>query len=174
MGGTLLGGEGEEICRRTPRDFISSSQFQRKWKSLVFFQSINFLCLTPYLTYAWGALRETREGWSLLTVKTEANALQRKSHLCIPFLGIARPSVPMSTFMCLWAIYIFQNRSSYFLQQNRQIDCGNNNIQIAHRLQLHLKNFWLLGNFELESVCARTKTKSAQKILYYAPISPRS
>ncbi len=31
-------------------------------------------------------------------------ALQRKSHLCVPFLGIARPQSP---FMCrLWAIYI--------------------------------------------------------------------
>ncbi len=38
-------GEGEEICRRIPRNFFSSSQFQRKWKSLVFFQSINFLCV---------------------------------------------------------------------------------------------------------------------------------
>ncbi len=36
--------------------------------------------------------------------------LQRKSHLCIPFLGTAQPrsQFPQSTFMCLWAIYIFQ------------------------------------------------------------------
>ncbi len=43
------GGAGlrrEEICRRMPRNFFSSSQFQRKPKSLVFFQSINFLCCT--------------------------------------------------------------------------------------------------------------------------------
>ncbi len=31
------------------------------------------------------------------------SALQRKSHLCIPRNGIVRP---ISTFMCLWAIYI--------------------------------------------------------------------
>jgi hypothetical protein len=35
----------EDICRRMPRKFFSSSQFQRKRKSLVFFQSINFLWL---------------------------------------------------------------------------------------------------------------------------------
>ncbi len=50
MGGTLLGGEGEEICRRMPRNFFSSSQFLRKRKSLVFFQSINFLCKNPFIT----------------------------------------------------------------------------------------------------------------------------
>jgi hypothetical protein len=40
-----VGGGGEEICRHVPRKFFSSSQFQRNPKSLVFFQSINFLCL---------------------------------------------------------------------------------------------------------------------------------
>ncbi len=37
-------------------------------------------------------------------------------------------SVPMSTFMCLWAIYIFFIQYSLipiFLQQNRQTDCRN-------------------------------------------------
>jgi hypothetical protein len=34
-------------------------------------------------------------------------ALQRKSMLCIPFLGIVRPQSQFATFMCLWAIYIF-------------------------------------------------------------------
>jgi hypothetical protein len=33
----------EEICRRMPRNFFSLAHFQRKRKSLVFFQSINFL-----------------------------------------------------------------------------------------------------------------------------------
>ncbi len=37
-----------------------------------------------------------------------ATTLQRKSHLCIPFLGITRAaSVPISTFICLWVIYKF-------------------------------------------------------------------
>jgi hypothetical protein len=39
-------GVKEEICRRMPRNFFSSTQFQRKQKSLVFFQSINFLCFS--------------------------------------------------------------------------------------------------------------------------------
>ncbi len=44
MGGQVGGGGGrEQLCRRMPRIFISSSQFQRKSKSLVVFQSINFL-----------------------------------------------------------------------------------------------------------------------------------
>jgi hypothetical protein len=33
-------------------------------------------------------------------------ALQGKFHLCITFLGIARPQPQISTFMCLRAIYI--------------------------------------------------------------------
>ncbi len=37
----------EEISRQMPRNFFSSTQFQRKRKSLVFFQSINFLCEVP-------------------------------------------------------------------------------------------------------------------------------
>ncbi len=33
--------------------------------------------------------------------------LQRKSHLCIPFLGIARPQFQFPHSLGLWAIYIF-------------------------------------------------------------------
>ncbi len=58
-------------------------------------------------------------------------ALQGKSHLCIPFLGIARPQSQFS-HSCVCERFIYsQDRSKYFLQQNRQIDRGN--IQIAHR-----------------------------------------
>ncbi len=58
-------------------------------------------------------------------------ALQGKSHLCIPFLRIARPQSQFS-HSCVCERFIYsQDRSKYFLQQNRQIDRGN--IQIAHR-----------------------------------------
>ncbi len=33
--------------------------------------------------------------------------LQRKFHLCVPRKGTVRPSVPISTFMCLRAIYVY-------------------------------------------------------------------
>ena len=54
-----------------------------------------------------------------------SSALQRKSHLCIPFVGVA--SVPISTFMCLGAIYTVYSQIGLhiWLQQNRQTDPGN-------------------------------------------------
>jgi hypothetical protein len=52
-------------------------------------------------------------------------ALQRKSHLCIPVLGIARPQ-PQFPHSCVCERFIqSQDRSTYFLQQNRQTDHGN-------------------------------------------------
>ncbi len=57
--------------------------------------------------------------------------LQGKSHLCIPFLGIARPQ-PQFPHSCVCEQFIqSQDRSTYFLQQIRQTDCGN--IYITHR-----------------------------------------
>jgi hypothetical protein len=48
--------------------------------------------------------------------------LQRKSHLCIPFLGLGAASVLISTFMCLCERFkSSQDRSTYWLQKNRQI-----------------------------------------------------
>ncbi len=49
--------------------------------------------------------------------------LQGKSHLCIPFLGIALPQA---------YLYIPRIGPQISLQQNRQTDPGN--IQISHRL----------------------------------------
>ncbi len=43
----------EEICRRMLRNFFSLAQFQRKRKSLVFFQSINFLWAADTLKWTW-------------------------------------------------------------------------------------------------------------------------
>ncbi len=63
-------------------------------------------------------------------------ALQRKSHLCSSFLGIARPQ---SQF-----IY-FQDRITYFLQQHRQIDCGN--IKFAHRHMMWKLRLWPCNSF---------------------------
>ncbi len=40
-----------------PRNFFSSSQFQRKRKSLVFFQSINFLCCKDTVKYVENTIR---------------------------------------------------------------------------------------------------------------------
>jgi hypothetical protein len=57
-----------------------------------------------------------------------------KIHLCIPFLGIARPQSQFThSCVCERFTYILysQDLSTYFLQQNRQIHLGN--IQIAHR-----------------------------------------
>ncbi len=57
--------------------------------------------------------------------RTNIYALQRKSHLCIPFLGIARPQ-PQFPHSCVCERFIqSQDRSTYFLQQNRQTDRGN-------------------------------------------------
>ncbi len=51
--------------------------------------------------------------------------LQRDFGLCIHKKGTARPQSQLSTFLCLWAIYIFP-RSVHLLT-----DCGH--ISIAHR-----------------------------------------
>ncbi len=58
-------------------------------------------------------------------------ALQRQSHLYIHFLGIARPQSQFP-HSCVCERFIYsQDRSAYFLQQNRQTDPGN--ISISHR-----------------------------------------
>ncbi len=60
-----------------------------------------------------------------------SHILQRKSHVCIPFLGIARPQSQFP-HSCVCEQFIYsQDRSTYFLQQNRQINVGN--ILIAHK-----------------------------------------
>ncbi len=67
-------------------------------------------------------------------------ALQRKSHLCIPFLGIGR--LP-SQHSCVCERFInSQDRSTYFLQQNRQIDCGNIYV---NRSLTHERGNWDCG-----------------------------
>ncbi len=50
---------------------------------------------------------------------------EQKYHLCIPFLGIAWPQ-PQFPHSCVCERFIYsQDRSTYFLQQNGQIDRVN-------------------------------------------------
>ncbi len=59
-------------------------------------------------------------------------ALQRKVHLHIPCLGIARPQSQFP-HSCVCEQFIYsQDRSTYLLQQNRQMDCGNKLITHRH------------------------------------------
>ncbi len=61
-----------------------------------------------------------------VNVLQQSSALQRKSHLCIPFLGVAWPrsQFPHSCD-CGERFKYSQDQSTYFLQQNRQIDHGD-------------------------------------------------
>jgi hypothetical protein len=54
-----------------------------------------------------------------------------KNHLCIPILGIAKPQSQFP-YSCVCERFLyFQDQSTYFLLQNRQINPGN--IKTAHR-----------------------------------------
>ncbi len=74
--------------------------------------------------------------------KIFCHALQRQSHLCIPFLGIGRfqSQFPHSCF-CEWFIYS-EERSTYFLQQNKQI---HNAWEYMNRSQTHECGNWDCG-----------------------------
>ncbi len=62
---------------------------------------------------------------------SEVNTLQRKSQLCIPFPGIVQPQSQFSLW-CVCERFIYsQDRSTYFLQQNKQID--HQIIKTTHR-----------------------------------------
>ncbi len=59
--------------------------------------------------------------------------------MCIPFLGIARPQFPHS---CVCERFIYsQDRSTYFLHQNRKIDRGNRREIITLRGQFYVLRF---------------------------------
>jgi hypothetical protein len=50
--------------------------------------------------------------------------LQRKSNLCIPFLGIAGPTSQFPHSRVCERFVYFQDRSTYFLQQNSRLIVG--------------------------------------------------
>ncbi len=66
-----------------------------------------------------------------IVVDESTPTLQRKSHLFIPFMGIARPQsqFPISTFICLWSVYIFPG-SIHIFPATEQAD---GSWEIAHR-----------------------------------------
>ncbi len=58
-------------------------------------------------------------------LKRPTNTLQRQFRLYIPFLGIARPQ-PQFLHSCVCERFIYsQDRSTYFLQQKRQLHRAN-------------------------------------------------
>jgi hypothetical protein len=89
-----------------------------------------FLCLNCplvaviyYYQYKRAALMITDPRYSMYQVQHTAT----KIPFMFTFSGNCAASVPISTFMCLWAIIhvYYQDGSTYFLQQNRQIYRGN-------------------------------------------------
>jgi hypothetical protein len=54
-----------------------------------------------------------------------AGALQGKSHLCIPFLGIGGLSPNSHIHMSVRDVYILRIAPHIWLQKNRQTDPGN-------------------------------------------------
>ncbi len=73
----------EEICRRMPRNFFSSAQFQRKRKSLVFFQSINFLWRLASVFIEFNCLIYWHETWCTPEAHTNANYFLVNDKCCV-------------------------------------------------------------------------------------------
>ncbi len=69
----------------------------------------------------------------ILLILTSFHYTATKISFINSFSGNRVNSVPISTFMCLWVITSIysQDRSAYFLQQNKQTDPEN--ILISHR-----------------------------------------
>ncbi len=65
------------------------------------------------------------------TCKNCPSTLQGKSHLCIPFLGIAQPQSQFRhSCVCVRFIY-FQDRSTYFLAAERQTNPENKFVNLS-------------------------------------------
>ncbi len=97
-----------------------------------------------YLTVWLHALNLTRH---------QGQTLQRKSHLCICFLGIARlqPRFPHSC-VCERFIIVPGSVYTYFLQQNRQTDRGNMNVETGTETPIFFFWEYLLRNFGILSL----------------------
>jgi hypothetical protein len=128
-----------ELTNWRGREWWARSQIIRPRESLALYKSFNTLCSTAtgcgqikglYTRLDWPELGICGFGNVNLTcLRYNADAtLQRKSHLCVPFLGISRPQYqfPHSS-VCERFIYVLysQDRSTYFLHQNRHTDHGN-------------------------------------------------
>ncbi len=97
-------------------------------------------------------------------------ALQRKSHLCIPFLGIARPQ-PQFQHSCVCELFIgiglhissaeMADRSWEYINRSQTHECGNWD---CHPLFL----FWeyLFRNFSILSLQCGSIITSLMNILY--------
>ncbi len=83
------------------------------------------ICSSPFSRIGW------RKGCPQDRTSSICSTLQGQFCLCNPFLGIARPQ-PQFLHSCVCERFIYsQDRSTYFLQQKRQIQRGN--IKFAHR-----------------------------------------
>ncbi len=111
--------------------FSSSSLYYRTNDDQnIFFQHFFITILTQR---EWLKKKNNAEGTLRRLVSN--TTLQGKSHLCIPFLGIARPQPQFPhSFVCERFILYSQDRSTYFLKQNRPIYRGNMYI---NRSQIH-------------------------------------
>jgi hypothetical protein len=83
------------------------------------------ITICPRSRYPRTFILGQRVPWTMFPMY-EATTLQRKFHLCIPFLGTACAASVLipHLWVCERFIY-FLDRTTYFLQQNRQINGGN-------------------------------------------------
>ncbi len=117
-----------------------------------------FFCTVTYTWFqlsfaAWNAGSIL---WNKLNTEPTGTALQRESHFCIPFLGIARPQSQFPQEYVRERFIYSQDRSTYFLQRNRQIDPGNIYISLTDAWM------WKLGLWPRNSFSGNIRYGSLQ------------